>query len=217
MKRRHVAEFAAISGAIAAGYAAYRWRKAAKAEVEKLAEILCWEPGREVADVGAGRGRMTIAAAQRVSPAGHVYSTDVEAKKIESLRKEAKQKELANITAIQTGQNESKLPPECCDAMLLRGSYHHFTDPASMNVSLYRALRPGGLLVVIDFAARRWLSIIAPVKGVPANRGGHGIPRDVLIGELTQAGFEVDQVIPRWFLDLYCVVFRKPEHSEVVN
>jgi hypothetical protein len=57
---------------------------------------------------------------------------------------------------------------------------------------------------------RSWLTLLAPVKGVPANRGGHGIPMNVLVQEMTSAGFEVKDRISRWFLDVYCVVFRRP-------
>jgi SAM-dependent methyltransferase len=117
-------------------------------------------------------------------------------------------------TAVRAGNGQSGLPAGCCDAALLRGSYHHITDPAAFTADLYHALRPGGTVAVLEFPPRRWLGAIAPVKGVPANRGGHGIPTDVLIREMTAAGFEVDRLIPGWFLDIYCVVFRKPErHS----
>ena len=81
---------------------------------------------------------------------------------------------------------------------------------AAITADLHRAVRPGGVVAVVDFPPRRWLSWIAPVRRVPADRGGHGIPMDVLIGEMTRAGFLVKEAVARWFLDVYCVVFRKP-------
>jgi ubiquinone/menaquinone biosynthesis C-methylase UbiE len=210
MERKQAAGIAALAGIAGAGYAAYRWRKAARAEVERLAAILGWTPGRVVADIGAGRGSMALAAARRVGPTGHVFATDVDARKLNSVRKKAEKQDLVNITIAQATQTDSKLPDDSFDAILLRGSYHHFTDPVSAGASLYRALRPGGMLAIVDFAPRWWLTLFSPVKDAPPDRGGHGIPRDLLVRELTAAGFEVQKTIPRWFRDVYCVVFRKP-------
>jgi hypothetical protein len=50
------------------------------------------------------------------------------------------------------------------------------------------------------------------VKGVPANRGGHGIPQKILIQELTAADFTVEKIVDDWPSDGYCVLFRKPAH-----
>ena len=88
--------------------------------------------------------------------------------------------------------------------------YHHVTHPSEIDASLYTALKPGGLLAIIDFPPSKALGLIAPVKGVPRNRGGHGIPKQVLIEELTAAGFEVNLIPTDWPGRSYCVVFRKP-------
>jgi SAM-dependent methyltransferase len=110
---------------------------------------------------------------------------------------------------LQAAEKQTNLPNECCDGIVLRRVYHHLTAPVEMDASLLRSLKPGGELAIIDFAPQKWLSESDPVKGVPANRGGHGIPKNILIEELTAAGFKVDKVFDDW-PDGYCVVFRKP-------
>ena len=72
------------------------------------------------------------------------------------------------------------------------------------------SLRPGGLLAVIEFAPRKSLSASDPVKGVPSNRGGHGIPKKILLEELIGAGFKPDKSFEDWPEDGYCMLFRKP-------
>src|SRR5207248_486854 len=190
MKRAGV-KISILCAATAGAAAAFLWRRTTQQETARLATILNWRNGSAVADVGAGSGKLIMAAARRIGEKGQAWATDIDRKKLAGLRRKASRRGLKNLTVVEADENHSGLPNACCDSILLRGSYHHFTNPDAIARSLYAALRPGGTLVVVDFAPRRWLSLIAPVKRVPSNRGGHGIPRDILIGELTAAGFEV--------------------------
>ena len=176
-----------------------------QANADRLAVLLNWHAGSVVAEIGAGEGQMTLVAAKDVGPTGRVYTTELDEKKLAHL------KELAatnpDLTALQASQYTTNLPAECCDSIFLRRVYHHFTQPEKLDASLLQALKPGGMLAVIDFPPRTGLPA---VEGVPKNRGGHGIPQKILIDELTAAGFEVEGIPTDWPDDDYCVVFRKP-------
>jgi ubiquinone/menaquinone biosynthesis C-methylase UbiE len=200
----------AIAALVAAPLAAWYWRDTSQAEVEQLARLLDWKPGRTIAEVGAGKGKMTVAAAERVGPSGQVLSTELSPNRLADIKARATERGLANVTIIKAGEADTNLPPECCDAIFIRDVYHHFTHPFEIDASLFRALKPGGMLAVIDFPPSKTLGLIAPVNGVPKNRGGHGIPQKVLIDELTAAGFKVDVIPNDWPGRGYCVVFRKP-------
>ena len=89
----------------------------------------------------------------------------------------------------------------------MRLVYHHLTKPAEIDASLFRSLKPGGLLAVIDEEPPPGST---RVEGVPENRGGHGVPQKVLIEEVTSAGFQVVKAEDGWPDKDYCVVFRKP-------
>ena len=99
------------------------------------------------------------------------------------------------------------LPDACCDVILLRLVYHHFVRPEEMRASLRNALRPGGLIAVIDVAPQTtWRDL----PEVP-DRGGHGIPPEDLIDEMTSDGFEVVDRRENWNgeEDRFCVIFRR--------
>ena len=102
---------------------------------------------------------------------------------------------------------KTNLPAGCCDAIFLRRVYHHLVKPVEFDRDLVRALKPGGRLAIIDFAARAGLE---PVEGVPSNRGGHGIPEKVVIEELTAAGLHVEKTDENWPEGSYCVLGVKP-------
>lgn len=179
-----------------------------KEESGRLAQLLNWHAGSVVAEIGAGAGEMTLDAAARVGPAGHVYSNELSKEKLAHLKELAAGERDHNITVLEGSQSGTNLPPECCDSIYLRRVYHHFTEPQQMDASLFQSLKPGGMLAVIDFPPRTGLP---PVEGVPANRGGHGIPKKVLVQELTAAGFELVSQPADWPNDNYCVIFRRPE------
>ena len=156
---------------------------------------------------------MTVAAAERVGPSGHVFSTELDSKRLADIQARVAKRKLGNVTILKAREADTNLPPECCDAIFMRDVYHHLTHPAEIDPSLFRALKAGGLLAVIDFPPSRALGVISPVRGAPKNRHGHGIPQNILIDELTAAGFQVAVIPSEWPGRGYCIVFRKPRIS----
>jgi len=179
-------------------------------EIRRLSREMGWKPGQTIADVGAGEGEIGFTAAGIVGENGKVYLTELDEKKREALEREAKHRGVKNVVILQAAEKQTNLPDNCCDAIILRRVYHHLTAPVETDASLLRALKPGGELAIIDFPPRKWLSETDPVPGVPANRGGHGIPQNILLEELTKAGFRIDKILNDWPEDSYCVLARKP-------
>ena len=177
-----------------------------KKEADKLATLLNWQPGSVVAEIGAGDGSMTLEAGERVGPTGRVYTTELDPDKLAKLQSLAAKHK--NIVAVKAGQEATNLPPACCDSIFLRRVYHHFTEPEKEDASLFQSLKPGGLLAVIDFQPGEGPGDSKLPKGVPKNRGGHGMPKQLLIDELTAAGFQV-AATPDWDAPDYCVIFKK--------
>jgi predicted methyltransferase len=176
-------------------------------DADKLATLLNWKPGSVVAEIGAGDGGLTLAAAERVGPTGRVYTTELDTKKLAKLESLAAAQTAHNILAVKAGEAETNLPLACCDSIFMRRVYHHFTQPEKEDASLFQSLKPGGLLAIIDQLPEEGTK---PPKGVPKNRGGHGMPKQLLIEELTAAGFEALASPTDWPAPDYCLVFRKP-------
>jgi len=176
-------------------------------EASRLSDLMNWRPGQIIAEIGAGEGQMSFFASARVGPSGHVYVTELDDKKLDYLKREVTQRKLQNVTVIKAGAISTNLPDGCCDVIFMRRVYHHFKDPEQTNVAILRDLKPGGLLAVIDFSPR---PALPPVDGAPKSHGGHGVPKQVLIQELTAAGFEIVREPDNWpNPDDYCVIARK--------
>jgi len=186
-------------------------------EIGRLQKLMDWKAGQTIADVGAGAGEIGFAAAEAVGERGRVYLTELDEKKRKDLEEAVRVRGLKNVVVLQAVVKETNLPEGCCDGIVLRRVYHHLTSPAEMDASLLRSLKPSGELAVIDFPPRKWLSESDPVEGVPANRGGHGIPLKILVEELKAAGFRIEKVVEDWPEDSYCVVARKEEAKKEVT
>jgi ubiquinone/menaquinone biosynthesis C-methylase UbiE len=183
--------------------------KTADAEVPELAKLMELKPGMTVADVGAGFGAWTVRFARLLGPGGRVFATDIGEAQLASIRDYSAREGVANVTVIAGAVDSTNLPASCCDAILIRDAYHHLTQPAAIVKSFAAALKPGGRLVVIDFRPRANSEVPA---GVPTDRGGHGVPPEVVVREISQVFTHV-QTIPAWGTGgqaLYLVLFRKP-------
>jgi ubiquinone/menaquinone biosynthesis C-methylase UbiE len=184
--------------------------KSAELEMPELVKLLALKPGMTVADVGAGFGAWTVQFAKVLGSSGRVYATDIGATQVAALRDYTKKEGLTNVTVIEGAIDSSNLPAACCDAILVRDAYHHFTQPEAMIQSLATALKPGGRLAIIDFPPRAKSTV---PEGVPANRGGHGVPPEIVEREVGAALTHV-QTISKWVAgsepaSLFLVLFRK--------
>ena len=118
---------------------------------EAILAALQLKPGMRVADVGAGTGLFSFRFAAAVAPGGRVYAVDIIPKFIDHLRAEARRRRVGNLIPVLSQPRSVALPPASVDVIFLCDTYHHFEYPRSMSRSLFRALRPGGTLVLIDF------------------------------------------------------------------
>lgn len=175
-----------------------------------LAQALQLRSGSIVAEIGAGGGKLSIAVARHIGPSGRVYSSELGRESLQRLRRAISAAALNNVNVIEGDPNRTNFPDGCCEAVFLRNVYHHFADPGAMNASVWRSLRPGGRLAVIDFAPR------GTENQQPSGRAQgsqHGITMRTLVKELESTGFEVISAAERPDRGVY-VVARKPGTRE---
>jgi ubiquinone/menaquinone biosynthesis C-methylase UbiE len=178
-------------------------------EVERLAAWLEVQPGARVADLGAGDGTFTVALARRAGSSGHVYAIEIEDEQLEDIRQAVAEAGLSNVTVVKGETSRTNLPGGCCDVLFSRVVYHHLTEPAAINTDIFRAVRPGGRLMIIDFepgGIMDWLG-----RPETADRhGGHGTPKETVVREVTAAGFQLMRGPESWRGRTYATLFRRP-------
>lgn len=145
--------------------------------------------GMDVADVGAGTGFYSLLFAQKIGPQGKVYAVDITEDFIRNILRRADEMGLKNIHATISNQTDTHLQPASVDLVFVCATYHHFEYPQTMLASMYRALRPGGQLVIIDFHKQAGLSSAWVMSHVRGNK-------HTVIKEVEQVGFKFHSEAP---------------------
>lgn len=109
------------------------------------------KPGATIADVGAGTGLFTRLFSEAVGADGHIISVDISQKFLDHIQATNRKLGLKNIDTLLCTADSTKLPEGQIDLAYICDTYHHFEFPTKTMASLYRAMVPGGRLVLIDF------------------------------------------------------------------
>ncbi|HEY3814041.1 MAG TPA: methyltransferase [Caulobacteraceae bacterium] len=151
------------------------------------------KPGMKVADLIPGHGYWSIIFSDIVGPKGHVYLVWPTAYEADDKDDFAVTKTLpgkfANISVLEQPAAAFSAP-EKLDVVFTAQNYHDYpdkfmgpTDPMLLNRAVYRALKPGGVFIVIDHAAEAGSSL-------RDTETLHRIDPAIVKKQVTAAGFE---------------------------
>ena len=143
---------------------------------KEILEAIGLKPGMDVADVGAGDGTHARIFAEKVSPEGKVYAVEIVQEFLDHIRTVSDEKGIKNVRCILGSDTSCNLGPSSVDVVYTCDTYHHFEYPFKMMASIYKALRPNGQFIIIDFKDKSW-HVRADSKTV--------------IEEITNSGFEL--------------------------
>ena len=107
--------------------------------------------GMTVADVGTGIGYMLPFLSRGVGPMGRVFAEDIFDDYLAAARQTAEAQHLDNIVFVKGADRDPKLPENSFDRVLVLDVYHHFDYPGAMLAGIYKALKPDGKLVIVEY------------------------------------------------------------------
>jgi len=107
--------------------------------------------GSVVADLGAGGGWFTIRLARRVGPNGLVYAEDIQRLMIEAIERRVQREGLTNVRTKLGTKVDPGLPAGAVDAVLIVEAFHEMEDPVAFLKNVDKALKPNGLVGIIDY------------------------------------------------------------------
>ncbi len=119
----------------------------------RTADLARIQPGDKVLDVGCGTGPLAMEVAPRVGTTGRVFGIDPGDQQIARARLKAARHNLS--IEFQVGVIEHlNFPDQTFDAVLSTIMMHHLSDTLKRQglAEIARVLKPGGRLVIADFA-----------------------------------------------------------------
>lgn len=168
---------------------------------QKIMQAARVRRGAAVADIGAGSGLFTLLLADAVGPQGKVFAVDIVKNFLVHIEQRAAQVGVQNVRTVLCTERSVELPPNSIDLAYVCDVYHHFEYPHSSLASIYRALKPGGELVMIEFKRIPGQSSEWILNHVRAGQ-------EVFTAEIEQAGFQKVEEI-ELFKENYFLRFRK--------
>jgi SAM-dependent methyltransferase len=107
--------------------------------------------GSIVAEVGAAGGWFTVRLARRVGPRGLVYAEDIQEEMVEAIERRMQRESLGNVRTVLGKNDDSRLPDDALDAVLIVDAYYEFEKPVDMLRSVKDALKPNGRVAIVDY------------------------------------------------------------------
>ena len=162
------------------------WLMRANREQEENAALMLKElriqPGWTISDLGCGNGYHALTMAGMTGEKGSILAVDIQQQMLDMLAARADGRGLKNIRTILGAYHDPKLPPASCDLILLVDVYHEFSHPEHQLKAMHAALKPDGMVALVEYRAE---DSNVPIKPE------HKMTKEQIRKEWLPMGFEI--------------------------
>ena len=151
---------------------------------EKIMDTIGLKPGMVIGDIGAGRGRFTVWFADRVGGAGKVYANDIDNRALKYLKDRCQKLHFHNVETVLGKVADPCFPEGVLDIAFMVGTYHHLEKPVELMHSVIPALKPDGILVVVEYDPEK----------TGDTTGRSSTSKNKMMEQVDQAGFELVRI-----------------------
>ncbi len=156
-----------------------------------VGQILEWagvDHGDTVADIGCHEGYLSMHLARKVGESGRVFAVDVREDRVQSLKRNALERNFNHVVGIVGKPANPMLPQAAVDVVFLMDTYHEIAAYREMLEHLRNSLKPGGRIVVLEK-----LKAYAREKSREEQASAHTLSPEYVREELIHAGFDIIQ------------------------
>ena len=184
------------------GFQGVNWLERSEREIEEdvatLIKNMKIKTDDTIADIGAGSGYHVFKMAP-LADKGLVYAVDIQPEMLEAIELKKKSKRVFNVETVLGSAKSINLPKNSLDKVLLVDVYHEFSNPLEMIESIKNALKPNGLLFLIEY---RGEDPNVPIKKI------HKMTKKQSIAEMRAVGLKLKENIDNlpW---QHCMIFEK--------
>ena len=142
-------EIAKVMGHTGAGWLE-RPSREAEEQPSKIVSVLNLKSSDVVADIGAGTGFMSFRIAPILSQ-GKVLAVDIQPEMLDIMEFLKKENDITNVEPVLATLTNPNLPPTSVDLALMVDAYHEFAYPQEVMQGIFKALKPGGRVVLVEY------------------------------------------------------------------
>ena len=146
--------------------------------------------GSRIADLGAGEGWLTLRLARQVEPGGRVFASDISERSLITIAGTLATAKLDNVELLLAEDDDPRLPYGTLDGVVILNAYHEMAKRVPVLDGVKRALKPGGVLVIVDNVPTDSLG----TRKEQMNR--HGLALALARDDLEAQGFEIVSSAP---------------------
>jgi len=150
---------------------------------EKLMDAIGLQKDMTIADIGAGRGRMTVFFSVRVGENGKVFANEIDDSALEYLKERCNRNNMNNVTTFLGTVDSPLLPAGEVDIAFMLLTYHHLEKPVDMLKNTIPCLKKDGVLVIVEHDPER-----------SGESGREVTSLEKLTREANEAGFEISEI-----------------------
>ncbi len=125
----------------------------------KVISLLNVQENIHFLDIGCGTGWAVGEAAKLVNDEGLFYGVDLSPKMIEKAKSKFNGKD--NFRFLQANVESIPLDSDFFDVIICTNSFHHYPNPNKALSEMYRLLKVGGKLYILDPTADTWIIKLA--------------------------------------------------------
>jgi precorrin-6B methylase 2 len=166
---------------------------------ETLVRTLEIPAGATVGEIGSGTGYFTWRLARAVGPSGKVLAVDVQQAMLDRTADTVRKHQLSNVELKLGEEADPRLPRALLDMVFIAHAYHEFSNPEAMILAVKQSLKPGGRLVIVEFAEDHPFGPLDKAERMTEEQ---------LRAEIEPAGFDLDRVLDIVPIE-HCLVFTK--------
>jgi len=150
---------------------------------EKLMDAIGLKKDMTIADIGAGRGRLTVFFSVRVGEKGKVFANEIDESALEYLKERCKRNNMVNVTTFLGTVDSPLLPAGEVDIAFMLLTYHHLERPVDMLKNTIPCLKKDGVLVIVEHDPER-----------SGESGREVTSPEKLTSEANEAGYEISEI-----------------------
>jgi ubiquinone/menaquinone biosynthesis C-methylase UbiE len=115
-----------------------------------IVDTLALSNGMTVLDAGCGPGRLTVPLARSVGPAGRVIALDIQPGMLDRARTRTEAAGFTNVEFVAAALGDGILAANHFDRVVLVTVLGEIPDRAAAFAELFCALKPGGILAIVE-------------------------------------------------------------------